>query len=375
MRFGFSRSSGPPGPNLSATTAGAAAGAGFAAALMVVAVAKNVSGSVALDAAEVGLPPGLILPMIMILVVPLPLMIVAIGFGRFAGIMASLIGALAVGLFTMMPSGVGSLDPARLGQAAEVAFAFLLVFGLPAVLLAQLAVRRIAPPQDLAEVPKARPEERVLGAVVAAAIAYTAIMLSALFALVIEAQNGGFAAFSTEFVNRLKEHPDALKQLPASVDPAQLARVYLWLFALVTAGFGVATLLCNLWLAARIARTSSLLAEPWPDIARNLRLPRPLAIILAVALGLSFAGGLVGIVSAIVTGALLTGFVFQGLAVIHCVTMGNRLRLTLLTLAYFFLIVMPVPLIYALIGLLDVFFAFRDRQRPVVVRKKPQDHP
>ena len=90
-----------------------------------------------------------------------------------------------------------------------------------------------------------------------------------------------------------------------------------------------------------------------------------------MALGLSFAGGLVGLISAVATGALTAGFIFQGLAVIHVLTIGSRMRPTLLTLVYFLLIVMPIPLIYALIGLLDVFFAFRDRQKPVVIKKKP----
>ncbi len=372
MRFGFSRTSGqrPTGPRLSATTAGAAAGAGFAAALMVVAVAKNVSGAVALNAAEAGLPPSLILPLIMILIVPLPLMIVAIGFGRLAGMMAVLIGALAVALYALMPAGAASLDLARLGASGTVALVFIVVFGVPSIVLAGLAVRRIEPPKDPQVLSRMRPEERVLGGIVGVAIGYTATMLS-IFVVLAISDSGGLAAVTDAIAEQIKQHPAALSQIPKGIDLARVVRLEIWVSAFAMAVFGVATLACNLWLAARIAQTSGLLTEPWPDIPRNLRLPRPLALVLAVALGLSFAGGLIGLISAIVTGGLMAGFIFQGLAVIHVLTIGNRMRPTLLTLAYFLLIVMPLPLIYALIGLLDVFFAFRDRQKPVIVKKKP----
>ena len=373
MRFGFSRTSGqrPAGPRLSATTVGAAAGAGFAAALMVVAVVKNVSGAVAINAAETGLPPGLILPLIMILIVPLPLMIVTIGFGRLAGMAAVVIGAVAVALYALMPSGAGSLDFARLGVAGTVALAFVVVVGVPSTVLGRLAVRRrVKPPEDAQALPRVRPEEQVLGSVVGVAIAYTATLL-AIFIVLAISDGGGLAAVTSGIAEQIKRHPAALSQIPKGIDLTRIVHLELWVSVFAMAAFGVATLACNLWLSARIAQTSGLLAEPWPDIPRNLRLPRPLAPVLAVALGLSFAGGLVGLISAVATGALTAGFIFQGLAVIHVLTIGSRMRPTLLTLVYFLLIVMPIPLIYALIGLLDVFFAFRDRQKPVVIKKKP----
>ena len=155
--------------------------------------------------------------------------------------------------------------------------------------------------------------------------------------------------------------------LPAGIDAHTLARTIIRVVMPLLAAAEVAILLFNLWLAARIAQTSGLLTAPWPDIPRNLRVPRPLAIVFAVALGLSFAGGLPGLLSLIMSGALGMGFVFQGLAVIHALTRGKSFRFPLLVLVYISTLLMSGPIaFYALLGLIDAGFAFRDRRaRPL----------
>jgi asparagine N-glycosylation enzyme membrane subunit Stt3 len=105
----------------------------------------------------------------------------------------------------------------------------------------------------------------------------------------------------------------------------------------------------------------------WPDVPSSFRVPRPVAIVLAVALGLSFAGGPVGMAGVIVSGVLLMAFVFQGLAVVHGVTRGKSYRLPLLIIVYLTLI--WTVAFYGLLGLLDAGFAFRDRQKPIVRKK------
>ena len=90
---------------------------------------------------------------------------------------------------------------------------------------------------------------------------------------------------------------------------------------------------------------------------------------LAVALGLSFAGNALGAAGVVVSGALGMAFAIQGFAVVHGLTRGNPgLRLPLLTLLYIILVVMmPFSIVpFGLLGLLDTAFSFRDRQKPIV---------
>ncbi|WP_158809243.1 DUF2232 domain-containing protein, partial [Beijerinckia sp. L45] len=127
----------------------------------------------------------------------------------------------------------------------------------------------------------------------------------------------------------------------------------------------------NIWAAARIAKASGHFRAPWPDLPRSLRVPRQLALVLAVSLGLCFAGGLVGLFALIVTGALVMAFAAQGLAVIHDITRGKSFRLPLLIIVYLTLILLMPWLfaVYALVGLGDAGFSFRDRRQPAATGK------
>ena len=156
--------------------------------------------------------------------------------------------------------------------------------------------------------------------------------------------------------------------MPSGIDVDKVALVVTWAQMPLMAAAEVLVLVFNLWLAARITQASNLLAAPWPDVPAHLRAPRPLALGLAVALGLSFAGNLVGAFGLIVSGALVMAFALQGLAVLHALTRGKTYRFPLLIIVYLTMgMLMPWLLVgYGLLGLVDTVFAFRDRGKPAV---------
>ena len=130
------------------------------------------------------------------------------------------------------------------------------------------------------------------------------------------------------------------------------------------AGISFFVLMSNLWLAARVVQISDKLRRPWPDIPRELRVPRPFAFVLAVALGLCFAGGEVAAIAAVVAAVLGCAFALQGLAVVHDLTRGSSVRGPLLATTYLLLaLTVPWPLaVLACIGLAEAGFSLRDRK-------------
>ncbi len=381
---------------INGTAAAAALGAGLAAALLSMLAVQKTSAALAVG-----------------FVAPLPIMIATLGFGPVAGLVAAACGAIAVGVFDVRPGVLAIAQFDRLDATGLDVLVFLASVAVPAWLMARAA--RLAPASP--RPPKAvglrrggfdesgltgaklggigpaglgtaglgalglgalglgrqpvRVEERVLGTILALAVAFASVSV-ALDLAVAAAKAGGFAAFVAGTVKKAAPIIEALlsarQVVPSGVDVDKVALVVTWAQMPLMTAAEVVVLVFNLWLAARIAQASHLLAAPWPDVPGHLRTPRPLALVLAVALGLSFAGNLVGALGLIVSGALLMAFALQGLAVLHALTRGKSYRFPLLIIIYLTMgMLMPWLLVgYGLLGLVDTAFAFRDRRKPVV---------
>ena len=302
-------------------------------------------------------------------VAPLPIMIAGLGFGPLAGLIAVAVGAGFVGLFDMR-LGHLALTGLRSPSAAGLdVLVFLIALGLPAWLLS--AAGRRAP--VVATTPKARPEEQLLGRIAIIAVVFAALSISVVFAIAISA-NGGFDAFNTLMTATFDKIWQAIAErrpLPKGIDGSQFATQLIWLMPPLMSAAAVIFYVSNLWLAARIAQTSDLLGMPWPDIPRHMRLPRVAALALAITSGLSFTGGMLGLVSRVVSAALIAAFALQGLAVVHAVSRGKGSRTAALIIVYLSMAaLMPWPLLlWGTLGLLDTAFFFRDRQKPALIRK------
>ena len=309
---------------------------------------------------------------LMAFIAPLPVMLASLAFGSLAGLVAALVGALAVGIVDMQLGMVAVLHLDKIASGGLRTLSFAVALGIPAWLLTRLAVMPSAVRRADGKM-LARPDERRLGSVIAVAVVFAAIGALLDIAIAADAQ-GWLRGMLEQSATALEPMLTRRGPLPSGVDPHALALAFVWTaMAIIVAAAELMRLTFDLWIAARIAQLSGLLSAPWPDIPSGLRVPRPLAIVLAVALGLSFAGGRIGIAGVIVSGALGTAFAFQGLAVIHALTRSKQgLRLPLLIIVYLLLVMlMPWSLAaYGLFGLVDAAFSFRDRQKPFV--KKTQ---
>ena len=325
----------------------AAAGGGFASALLSMLTIQKTS-----------------LAMAMGCISPLPIMLAGLSFGSVPGFVAALIGSLAVGLFDVRQSGIALLQRDQIGTAALEALVYAVSLGLPAWWLARIAAStRPSGPS----IPAA--DRRKLGLILASAAGFSIVGVTLDF-LIAVVDHKGFRTTMDLMTQRIEPFVEGLfsegRQLPKGIDTHELALAMTWAQMPFLAAASLVLLGFNIWVAARIARASGRFAAPWPDLPRSLRVPRALALVLAVALGLAFAGGIVGMVALIVAGALTMAFAAQGLAVIHDITRGKSFRLPLMIIVYLSLaMLMPWLLVlYALIGLGDAGFSFRERSRP-----------
>ena len=301
---------------------------------------------------------------------PLPVMIAALAFGPWAGALAVAVGTIFVAFFDMKLGHLVMAQSPSGPAALADSLVFLVGLGIPSWLLTFLARIPARPPRAGEVPPRMRADELRLSRVVTAAT-FFAIAAVALMLTVAVIAYGGLPEFEATMV---ASYETMLKAAAAkgqsSLKDEDVHRTALWFSSLLPwlmSSFAVIFYVANLWLAARIARTSGGFGTEWPDIPRNLRLPRFAALLLAVSLGLSFTTGPVGLSSHIVSAALVAGFSLQGLAVIHALTRGHSWRPAALVFTYGL-----VPFVFwAMLGLLDTAFSFRDRQTPII--KKQSD--
>jgi len=286
---------------------------------------------------------GAVLSLALFYLAPLPLMVVALGWGSRSGLIA---GAAAV-----------------LGLGAIFGPMYLLAYGvmvaLPALWLGHLALLARAPDDDYAP-PSALdwyPVGRILvwvagfaslttaGALLTLgsdADAITDVMRKSLIHLSDAANQGGVANGAA---------PDPVIEALVSIAPGAAALV------------AMLTLTLNLWLAAKIAQTSQLLKRPWPDL-RATEMPQPVLAALAVALVLCFFGGLTALVGKVVSAALLLAYGLTGFAVLHTVSQAMAGRSFMLSGIYALTLFIGWPLAGAIVlGLADATFGIRRRYR------------
>jgi hypothetical protein len=295
-------------------------GAGAAAALM---FASAMSGAM--------------LSIALFYLAPLPIMIAALGWSHWAGLLASLVAATLLG-FT-------------------VGFYFSAVFlagvGVPSWWLGYLGM--LARPTangaggDLEWYP---PGRLVLWAALIGALIVTAALLAL----------GGdeeavHAALRTAITAMLPEHAGEEQPLSETID--LFAAAMPPVAAMITALF----LPSNLWLAGRIALVSGQLQRPWPDVA-GMSFPPIAAAALAGAVILSFLPDMAGLVAGLFAATLALAFVILGFAVVHATTRGMTTRRGILTGTYVLTAMMIWPaVIMALIGIAETLFHLRARRR------------
>ena len=284
---------------------------------------------------------GAVLSLALFYLAPLPLMVVALGWGSRTGLIAGVAATIGLG--------------ALFGPKYMLAYAVMVA--LPALWLGHLALLARAPDEPYTP-PSALdwyPVGRLLiwtagfaalttaGALLTLGTdvdTITAVMRQSLTHLSDTANQSGVANGTT---------PDPIIEALVSIAPGAAALV------------AMLTLTLNLWLAARIARTSQLLKRPWPDL-RATELPQPVLAALAIAIVLCFFGGVTALIAKIISASLLLAYGMTGFAVLHTVSQTMAGRSFMLSGIYALTAFIGWPLAGAIVlGLADAAFGIRRR--------------
>jgi Predicted membrane protein (DUF2232) len=283
---------------------------------------------------------------------PLPLMIAGIGWSHWAALIGGIGGAVALGT--------------AFGWVFFVAF--LAGAGIPAWWLGYLAMlARPAGGNGGAPSLEWYPPGRLVAwtAILAALVVLAAIPFIGLDAT-------SFHAALTRTLTHLLQiesgsAPGTPLTLPGVSQPQRLIDFMAEVIPPAAAVIAMLTNACNLWLAARVVKFSGRLSRPWPELAA-MRLPRELGMALAVAIALSFVGGMLGILAGVVAASLLMAYGILGFAVLHALTRGIAARGFILGASYASVLVFGWPmLMLCLLGLIDAIFDLRGR----AARRRP----
>jgi hypothetical protein len=303
-------------------------------------VALAAGGAAALMFASIA--SGALFSLVLFYLAPLPLMVAGLGWGPLVALLGGVIGCLGIG--------------------ASFGFSYIAAFGLsialPAWWLSRLAL--LGRPLD-ATPASATPaiEWYPTGRLVLWAAGFAA--LTTLGALVT------LGADEATITATLKRGLMRMMGLPHDQEvAADTERVLDALVALAPAAgatIAMMTLALNLWLGGRIARTSGRLTRSWPDL-RGTELPPMTLAALALAIGLGFTGGLLGILAQVVAAVLLAAYALIGFATLHVLMAQARSRVLWLSLAYGSVAIFGWPAVLAIgLGLTDAIAGLRRRYR------------
>jgi len=307
-------------------------GAGAAAALLFASVAS-----------------GSFLSIILFYLAPLPVMIAGLGWSHWAALLAAVTATLAV---AVLFGGVSVL-------------AFVAGIAAPAWLLSYLAMLARPVPATAEGAPGTSVEWYPPGRLVLwAALLGVLLVLVAIPNFGLDAESFR-TSLSAALSSMLHVGAGAANGQPPSLpDAARAKRIVALLVEIVPPAAAVAatvTNVINLWLAGRVVKLSGRLSRPWPDFSA-MTFPPLVAAALAVAVALTFAGGMVGILAGVVASALIMSYAILGFAVLHDITRGQPSRSFLLGGIYASVLVFGWPvLMLSLLGLADTAFHLRER--------------
>ena len=308
-------------------------GAGAAAALLFASVAS-----------------GSWLSIVLFYLAPLPIMIAGLGWSHWAAMVAVASAALAVGAVF----------------GSTLFFAFLAGAGIPAWWLSYLTL--LARPATAGSNGSNAPLEWYPPGRL---VAWAALLA----ALVVVVAIPNFGTDAESFRKAL--HTALLRMFQVTGSEPDAARtdrlVGFLVIAIPPAAAILATItnVLNLWLAGRVVNFSGLLKRPWPDLAA-MTFPRSMIAALAVAMAVSFAGGLIGVVGGVLSASLMMAYGILGFAVLHAVTRGINSRPFLLGGIYASVTVFGWPILaLCLIGIAETAFDLRAR----AARRRAQGGP
>lgn len=309
---------------------------------------------------------GTLLSILLFYLAPLPIMIAGIGWSHWAALIAAIVSSVALGgIFGGMFSlafGAGIGAPAWW-------LSYLTMLARPATAAAGGPIEHRGAGHDDMSLEWYPPGRLVVWAAALAAL----IVIAAIPNFGFDAES--FRAGLHEALARTLQIETGTETGPPLSMPgvSNPHRVIDFLVEMVPPAAAVlATLanLFNLWLAARIAKFSGRLARPWPQLSA-MTFPSTVLALFAVAIALSFSGGLVGIIAGVLSASLVIAYGVLGFAVMHDITRGIANRPFFLGGIYAAVLMFGWPILaLCLLGLAETLLGLRAR----LARKRGPPH-
>jgi hypothetical protein len=285
------------------------------------------------------------LAVVLFYLAPLPMMIAGLGWSHWSALTGALTGALALGIV--------------FGPVYFVTF--LAGAGLPAWWLGYLAMLARPVTNGGAATLEWYPPGRL---VAWAAVLATLIVVAAIpnFGTDGESFHAGLRGSLTRLLHIETGQPaETPLNVPGITNADRLLDFLVSALPAAAAVLATITNVVNLWLASTIVKFSGLLKRPWPTLAA-MTFPKLLTGVLALAMIMSFIGGLLGVVAGVLSASLLMAYGVLGFAVLHAITHGMDARLFLLGGVYAAVLVFGWPVLaLCLLGLLDAAIDLRGR--------------
>lgn len=307
--------------------------------VFLLAIAAGVISAVVFASATTG---AMMLRVILFLLTPLSLYLAGLGLGVIAGAIAAITATTVVMLMA---------NP----LTAEV---YAISTAIPAVICTRFTLMSRGPEDDREWYPIGR-------------VVVVAALFAGVFAMLALILMGGDVDTLTKMLRGAVESfvKSELSQIPgapeigeAEVD--QITRSTLATLPWALGLLAMATTLLNLWLAARITLASGRLVRPWPDLAQ-FKMPAGATLALFAAIGLTFTGGLTGLLAAGVAAPFTLAFALVGLGLVHVLTRGSQWRTFILSALYIGAVLVPhIGLLLALVGLAETVFGYRTTGKP-----------
>ncbi|HCL66841.1 MAG TPA: DUF2232 domain-containing protein [Rhizobium sp.] len=262
----------------------------------------------------------------------LPVLIVGLGWGNFAAIVAiataatigavtvSPLFALAMAIFTLLPAGWLSHLANLARPASEL--------GGPDNLMAWYPLSDIL---------------LHLCGLVALAVIFLGVMI-------------GYGQELTDqmidmLMTSVQSQDPAMAPDPASID--QIKRLMVLMLPIVQGGMWVMMLFAAYYIAVRIVSQSGHALRPREDIPSALRMNRNALFVFLAGILACFVGGVPAMIGATICGTFGAGFLLSGFASLHLRSRGKDWRLPVLVLAYLSAIMILPAFFILILGLAD----------------------
>ncbi|MHB0952361.1 MAG: DUF2232 domain-containing protein [Allorhizobium sp.] len=262
----------------------------------------------------------------------LPVLIVGLGWGNFAAIVAiataatigavtvSPLFALAMAIFTLLPAGWLSHLANLARPASEL--------GGPDNLMAWYPLSDIL---------------LHLCGLVALAVIFLGVMI-------------GYGQELTDqmidmLLTSVQSQDPAMAPDPASID--QIKRLMVLMLPIVQGGMWVMMLFAAYYIAVRIVSQSGHALRPREDIPSALRMNRNTLFVFLAGILACFVGGVPAMIGATICGTFGAGFLLSGFASLHLRSRGKDWRLPVLVLAYLSTIMVLPAFFILILGLAD----------------------